>query len=90
MPKKTKKEKLLAQRHRTHLTSSVIVPTQVVHDTPATSFQFVLPVNHISPATQQTVSIEEFAAIKKDLIKTVVITIGIIAVEILLTKYLPH
>lgn len=90
MPKKTKKEKLLAQRHRKNLTPVVFESTPQPAGDPS-PFQFTLsnkPVSAPSPHARETV--ENFAAIQHDLTKTLVITIGIIISELLLARYLPQ
>lgn len=91
MPKKTKKEKLLAQRHRHNLPLSEPSEIQKTEGgTPVVSYRLNVSATARQPARAALVSTEEFAAIKKDLIKTALITAGIIIGEFLLAQRLPH
>jgi len=90
MPKKTKKEKLLAARHRSTLPPVAAKPAPQLRDAPS-PFQFSLPQKKSTVAKHQaTVAVEDFSAIKRDLAKTLIITIGIIVGELLLARYLLH
>ena len=92
MPKKTKREKLLAQRHRQSLPPPVIsqVPTRAPAPGPQ-PYQFTASSITTRPPTPKAlVSTQEFTAIKKDLVKTVIITGAIIISEFMLAHYLPH
>jgi hypothetical protein len=92
MPKKTKKEKMLAQKHRGTVLSSpgTTIPSPLTHQ--SSSVQFTLPSIKTTRVSQTThgLVIEEFSAIKRDLLKTIIITVGIIVTELLLSHYLPH
>lgn len=90
MPKKTRKEKLLAQTRRLPIArrqSSI----SVTHIPNASQFQtnkisYLAP-RHSSP-TLQTVSLDtEYLAIKYDLLKTILWSTIIIASELLLSRY---
>ena len=89
MPKKTKREKLLAQKHRAQdfvsFTPSVLPPT------PEPDQKFHLTISpSAAPKIQPLATTQEFTAIKHDLQKTIIITVGIIVAELLLSHYLPH
>ncbi len=90
MPKKTKKEKLLAQHHRVHLPPAVVesrLPESVKN---VNSFHLTLPVQTPTTTRAVTGSVDEFTAIHRDLVKTLIITGAIIISEFLLAHYLPH
>lgn len=88
MPKKTKKQKLLAQKHRTFQVP-VPAPLTTESQTPGPTFQFTAPV--INTHTQTTAAVvNEFDAIKRDIRKTLLLTTAIIVSEFLLSHYLPH
>jgi len=90
MPKKTKKEKLLAQQHRTNLPLIVPVPATPIGTENTPSFRLTLPDRTPVIAHPLAASIDEFTAIQRDLKKTLLITVSIIASEFLLAHYLPH
>lgn len=92
MPKKTKKEKMLARKHRSTVLSSSAptIPTPLVPEHSAVLFSLPTTSAQLAHTKQIAGSIEEFAAIKRDLFKTMIITFGIIATELLLSHYLPH
>ncbi len=92
MPKKTKKEKLLAQQHRKNLSPVVIRNTSETPRAPLpidTRVLFSLPNRNIA-ATTQTTATHEYALMKRDLIKTVVLTSVILISEFLLAQSLPR
>ena len=88
MPKKTKKEKLLAQKHR----QSVQAAPVVIHHEPAPP----LPTSNatfslsalLGKPQPNSVLLNDFAVIKKDLVKTVLLIIGILLSEFVLAKVL--
>jgi hypothetical protein len=89
MPKKTKKEKLLAEKHRRPSLPPIVVtatphaPTHVIADT-----TFRLPnITKSAPATA-TYSSSESIAIRHDLTKSILLISAIIAVEFILSRYL--
>jgi hypothetical protein len=91
MPKKTKKEKLLAQRHRTKLPPVAI---QTTSETPAlplmpTQISFTIPNIHKS-SSAKTVTQEESRVLRADIIKTVILTTIILISEFLLARSLPQ
>lgn len=91
MPKKTKREKLLAQHHRVSLSPLVSPSLSESSRLPPSPSGFMLPHQSVQMhRTSGVGSIEEFTAIKRDLVKTVIITFGIIISELLLSQYLPH
>ncbi len=92
MPKKTKKEKLLAAHHRMNLPPVVSADIRALdHTDTANTFRLTMPVQKtIYSQNAISASVDEFAAIKHDLIKTLIITISIISSEFLLAHYLPH
>lgn len=92
MPKKTKKEKLLAQRHRTNLLPVVMRNTSQTDPVslPVTHALFTLPNRNNAVVTTQTSSVHEYKLMKHDLIKTMILTSVILVSEILLARSLPH
>ncbi|MEK7532829.1 MAG: hypothetical protein AAB542_00145 [Patescibacteria group bacterium] len=92
MPKKTKKEKLLAQQHRTNLPPVVIQHTSQTDPVslPATHTLFTLPNRNNAIQTPQTSSVHEYKLMKHDLIKTVILTSVILVSEFLLARSLPR
>lgn len=92
MPKKTKKEKLLAQQHRTkrapvkHFSPS---PISAQLSQPA-AFSFTLPTTQQPKAKTAAATYDEYGLIKRDLIKTVILTTIILMGEFLLTNRLPR
>lgn len=87
MPKKTKKQKLLAHDHRKHLSLPIDHTYQSQSLKNNDTFRLTVPA--ISQPQTVTVSINEFIAIKRDIVKTLLITAGIIVCELLLSRYLP-
>lgn len=94
MPKKTRKQKLLARHHRLHArandTANYSSPKQ--EDTASSPFTFTFqkktaPGISDQPTKTQTI---EFRAIQRDIIKTLGITACIIISEFLLSRYMPH
>lgn len=92
MPKKTKKEKLLAQQHRTNLSPVVIQHTSQTDSVslPVTHALFTLPNRNNPVQTAQTSSVHEYKLMKHDLIKTVILTSVILVSEFLLARSLPR
>lgn len=93
MPKKTKKEKLLAQQHRSHVASVVNRRAPESHTPPATAdtrMMFSLPKRVEQPTGPGLSSAHEFMIMKRDLIKTVVLTLAVLISEFLLAKSLPQ
>jgi hypothetical protein len=80
MPKKTKREKLLAEKHRK------IVISRVPLSTPPTGFEFRMAPS--SPVQTITYSSNELMVIKKDLAKTVILAIAAIGTELFLSRIL--
>ncbi len=93
MPKKTKKEKLLAQQHRSHVASVVTRRAPESDTLPATTdtrITFSLPKRTQQPTGLGLSSAHEFTVMKRDLIKTVILTVAILISEFLLAKSLPQ
>jgi len=93
MPKKTKKEKLLAQQHRSRLSPVVIQHSAVEKPesiSTVTGISFSLPKISQSAAPVQTATLREYGQIKRDLTKTVIITGVILVSEFLLARLLPR
>lgn len=92
MPKKTKKEKLLAQRHRTKLPpvaiqiSSDAAPQPLM---PTSQISFTLPVLR-KASSAITVTPEESRVLRRDIVKTVILTTIILISEFLLARSLPQ
>lgn len=88
MPKKTKKEKQLARQHRHSLISVGAVQSSASHIPPLSQTHYTLsslPAMSsvtVSPAVKST----EYQFLKKDLIKTVLLTVAILTSELLLTR----
>ncbi len=90
MPKKTKKEKLLARKHRSYL-----LPVAISHapsmtkDEPVSraQYSFSLPAKHTTRLSTETLA-ADFQTIKKDLTKTLIFTVGILMSEFLLARVL--
>lgn len=76
MPKKTKKEKLLAERRRSY--SSPV----------ATAVSFSLPAQPVTRNAAPAIDTEEFRIMNKSLLKTVIITAIILTSEFLLAHTL--
>ncbi|MFZ5535769.1 MAG: hypothetical protein ACOY3M_06485 [Patescibacteria group bacterium] len=91
MPKKTKKEKLLASARRSHLAPiATHAPATAVPLTPAnSSFSFSLSTGKASSRTSVATE-ANYSLIKKALVKTVLITVAILVCEFLLTSWLPR
>lgn len=91
MPKKTKKEKLLANARRAHLAPVArSAPTAPLPLTPATSsFSFSLAQKKMSSQTSAVTS-SDYRTQKRDLMKTVIITVAILIGEFLLANQLPR
>jgi hypothetical protein len=92
MPKKTKKEKLLANARRSHLapvaTSAPAAPLPIA---PADhSFSFSLSAKKTPVQTSTTTAHTDYRVMKRDLVKTVLITGAILVGEFLLTYWLPR
>ena len=87
MPKKTKREKLLAEYHRHAAPAPVVVslPKRQHVDVTNTTFTLTTPV---SQAKAMVMADAEFLAIKRDLTKSVLLIGGIIVGELLLSRYL--
>lgn len=90
MPKKTKKEKLLAEAHRQpaiRRQSSISVQHNP-SPSPITTSQITYAAPRVETAVKSTALQIEHTAIRHDLIKTIVFSAAIIVVELLLTRYL--
>ena len=93
MPKKTKREKLIAQIHRTsHILQtpkSLSVPSESsFSDSNITpQFQYVIPQKNHTPPTQKKTETIELHAISRDLQKTILLAAGAIAIEFVLYWY---
>ena len=86
MPKKSKKEKILADYRRkvqTQQSLTAHIPTLVKEDT-TPNFQFRLKKEPLLPVQQQNESTTELIAIKRDLSKTFVLATLAIAAEIII------
>lgn len=93
MPKKTKKEKLLAQQHRTNLPPVVIQNRSQTHADALpvdTRVSFTLPFQNKPASPVLPAAIHEYTLMKRDLIKTVVLTSVILISEFLLAQWLPR
>ena len=93
MPKKTKKEKLLAQQHRTNLSPVVIQHTSektAVSLLVDTRVLFTLPNRNSTAAVSQATAIHEYRLMTRDLVKTVLLTSVILISEFLLARALPR
>lgn len=93
MPKKTKKEKLLANKRRSQLTPVAIgnkgVNSPVTPANPNTfSFSLTTPKTTQTPVTPANTP--QYLLMKKDLAKTIFITVIILISEFLLTRWLPQ
>lgn len=87
MPKKTKKEKLLAQKHRhTVLGAPVVLYREQNAPLPTSTATFSLPQVTTQKQSGILALTNDFAVIKKDLIKSVVLIVGILLSEFLLAK----
>lgn len=88
MPKKTKKEKLLAQKHR----QSVQAAPVVVHHVPTPPLptrNTTFSLSGLSGKPQQAPTLSnDFTVIKRDIMKTVILIIGILLSEFVLAKVL--
>jgi hypothetical protein len=96
MPKKTKREKILAEARRIirEAKSGTPVPRSTTnvpapdHEIAQTSGYHFAPIAHKEPTRQQVTSFvpddAEFTAIRKNLIKTILIASGALAVEFVL------
>lgn len=93
MPKKTKKEKLLAMQRRSQA-SPVVIRDKTVNGAPesahSNTFSFSLSPAHTPTPTKHTSTGVDYTLMKKDLIKTLIITTAILVSEVLLTKWLPQ
>ncbi|MCL4200828.1 hypothetical protein KJZ67_05860 [Patescibacteria group bacterium] len=91
MPKKTKKEKLLAQRHRTKLSPVAIqiAPDATVQPLPVSQVSFTLPAIRKAPSAI-AVSPEESRVLRADILKTIIFTTIILISEFLLARSLPQ
>ena len=88
MPKKTKKEKLLAQKHRQAVHNAPIV-LQREQTAPLPQSTATFSLSSLTPKqAASSVLINDFAVIKKDLIKTVILIVGILLVEFVLARSL--
>jgi hypothetical protein len=92
MPKRTKREKLLAEKHRSsNHPSSVPVAQTASADSQKPSntelFSYKLPSLQQAPINQHAYSVvdtAEFSSIKKDILKTVLLAACAIVIELLL------
>jgi len=89
MPKKTKKEKLLAERRRKILPPAPAGHSSINADA-SSPFSVTLPASSLKPSPRAVVAVDDFPAIKRDLTKSLIITAVIIMGEILLARYLPR
>lgn len=93
MPKKTKKEKLLASKRRSQFPPVVIEAGNVnsPQEQATPGFFTFSPANISTPKTHAAASsTPQYLQIKRDLIKTVFITAIILVSEVLLTRWLPQ
>lgn len=95
MPKKTRKQKLLAQRRRSLLqrkeTPAPVIPAHTASSPASDTFMFSMPEKHAARKGQSSSAASfEYGAIRRDLIKTIVITTVLITAEILIAVYLPR
>jgi len=93
MPKKTKKEKLLAIQRRSRV-SPVAIPEKAdkrpSEGANPNTFSFSLsPTQHATPTKNRSAD-TDYRLMKKDLVKTVLITCAILISEVLLTRWLPQ
>jgi hypothetical protein len=90
MPKKTKRQKILAQRRRRiQLTSSSVTPSDHIPETtlPAATFHFQephAPMKHVENADDR----EELGVIKKDLTKTLILASIAVVFELVMYRVL--
>lgn len=80
MPKKTRKEKILAKLHRQHSTVAPLV-YQAEEKTTAPAYVFQ---SSGAASVANTLDTQELVFIKRDLLRTVVLSLVAIGVEILL------
>lgn len=93
MPKKTKKEKLLANKRRSQFTPVVIGNNGVnspVESANSNTFSFSLAGPKAAQAPVKPVNTPQYLLMKKDLAKTIFITGIILISEFLLTRWLPQ
>ncbi len=90
MPKKTKKEKLLAQAHRhpTYRRPSTITRSVDPVENPIVTSQITYTVPHAHASAKAATINVEHTAIKRDLGKTIIWSTLIIIGELLLSRYL--
>ena len=85
MPKKTKREKMLAASRRTVVTSPSMSVPQTRPDTPGQSFSYQFQgVNRKKIESERLENSVELAAIKTDLVKTLLLASVAIAFELIL------
>lgn len=89
MPKKTKKEKILAQLHRSHFSPVVTYkePTPIPDSEPIKPSSFTLP-QHRTPSVTQVLHTTEYSLMKRDLLKTVTLASLILIGEFILSLWL--
>ncbi|MBI5018749.1 hypothetical protein HZB58_00570 [Candidatus Gottesmanbacteria bacterium] len=93
MPKKTKKEKLLASKRRSQLLPVAIDNNGVnspIAPANQNTFSFSLATPKIAQDSVKSANTPQYLLIKKDLTKTIFITGIILISEFLLTRWLPQ